>query len=177
MNKTTIVSGAVSKRNRDKQLLKEKQNKEMQLRQVERSNDTYSNTQSAFNDKHMINALKKVQESDVTVDTSYSRYTGSSLYTESIGQSLEKVERNALRKIKKDLSKRTPTDAVSKIEPIGTIKTIRPVETSKKKQLKETLWKKICRQVGKPKPTNNTLFESNNRWGVNVSAQQRRRTI
>ena len=178
MNKTTIVSGAVSKRNRDKQLLKEKQNKEMQLRQVERSNDTYSNTQSAFNDKHMINALKKVQESDVTVDTSYSRYQGSSLYTESIGQSLEKVEKNALRKIKKDLSKRTPTDAVSKIEPIGTIKTIRPVETtSKKKQLKETLWKRICRQVGKPELTNNTLFESTNRWGVNVSALQRKRTI
>ena len=178
MNKTTIVSGAVSKRNRDKQLLKEKQNKEMQLRQVERSNDTYSNTQSAFNDMHMINALKKVQESDVTVDTSYSRYTGSSLYTESIGQSLEKVEKNALRKIKKDLSKRTPTDAVSKIEPIGTIKTIRPVETtSKKKQLKESLWKKICRQVGKPELTTNTLFESTNRWGVNISALQRKRTI
>ena len=178
MNKTTIVSSEVSKRNRDKQLLKEQQNKEMQLRQVERGNDTYSHTQSAFNDKHMINALKKVQESDVTVDTSYSRYQGSSLYTESIGQSLKKVEKNALRKIKKDLSKRTPTDAVSTIHPIGTIKTIRPVETtSKKKQLKESLWKKICRQVGKPKPTNNTLFESNNRWGVNVSAQQRRRTI
>ena len=178
MNKTTIVSSEVSKRNRDKQLLKEQQNKEMQLRQVERGNDTYSHTQSAFNDKHMINALKKVQESDVTVDTSYSRYQGSSLYTESIGQSMKKVERNALRKIKKDLSKRTPTDAVSKIEPIGTIKTIRPVETtSKKKQLKESLWKKICRQVGKPELTTNTLFESTNRWGVNVSALQRKRTI
>ena len=178
MNKTTIVSSEVSKRNRDKQLLKEQQNKEMQLRQVERGNDTYSHTQSAFNDKHMINALKKVQESDVTVDTSYSRYQGSSLYTESIGQSLKKVEKNALRKIKKDLSKRTPTDAVSKIEPIGTIKTIRPVETTpKKKELKESLWKKVCRQVNKPKVTTNTLFESTNRWGVNVSAQQRKRTI
>jgi len=178
MNKTTIVSNEVSKRNRDKQLLKEQQNKEMQLRQVERGNDTYSHTQSAFNDKHMINALKKVQESDVTVDTSYSRYQGSSLYTESIGQSMKKVERNALRKIKKDLSKRTPTDAVSKIEPIGTIKTIRPVETTpKKKELKESLWKKVCRQVNKPKVTTNTLFESTNRWGVNVSAQQRKRTI
>ena len=178
MSKTTIVSSKVSMRERDKKLLKEEQNTRMQLRQVEQGNEHYSQTQSAFADKHMINALKRVQESDVTVDTSYSRYQGSSLFTESIGQSLKKVERNALRKIKKDLSKRTPTDAVSKIEPIGTIKTIRPVETtSKKKQLKESLWKKICRQVGKPKPTNNTLFESTNRWGVNVSAQQRRKTI
>ena len=179
MRKTTIVSSKVSMRERDKKLLKEEQNTRMQLRQVERGNDTYSHTQSAFNDKHMINALKRVQESDVTVDTSYSRYQGSSLYTESIGQSLKKVEKNALRKIRKDLSKRTPPDAVSTIHPIGTIKTIRPVETtSKKKELKETLWKTICKQVNKPTvTTSNTLFESTSRWGVNVSAQQRRKNI
>ena len=85
MNKTPIVGSEVSKRNRDKQLLKEQQNKEMQLRPVE--------------------------------------------------------------------------------------------TTSKKKPLEETLWRKICRQVGKPELTTNTLFESTNRWGVNVSALQRKRTI
>ena len=166
MNKTTIVSGAVSKRNRDKQLLKEQQNKEMQLRQVERGNDTYSHTQSAFNDKHMINALKRVQESDVTVDTSYSRYQGSSLYTESIGQSYKRVGKKTPNRIAIETPKINLKEVTSTIEPVKT-----------KKELKETLWKKVCRQVGKPKPTNNTLFESNNRWGVNVSAQQRRKPI
>ena len=167
MDKTIIVSSEVSMRERDKKLLKEQQNKEMQLRQVEQGNDTYSHTQSAFNDKHMINALKRVQESDVTVDTSYSRYQGSSLYTESIGQSYKRVEKKTPNRIAIETPKINLKEVTSTIEPVKT-----------KKPLKESLWKKVCRQVNKPKvTTSNTLFESNNRWGVNVSAQQRRRTI
>ena len=164
MNKTIIVSSEVSMRERDKKLLKEQQNKEMQLRQVEQGSDTYKHTQSAFNDKHMINALKKVKESDVTVDTSYSRYQGSSLYTESIGQSYKRVGKNTSKRIARETPKRHLQEVTSTIEPVKT-----------KKPLKESLWKKVCRQVNKPKVTTNTLFESTNRWGVNVSAQQRRR--
>ena len=167
MQRETIVSSKVSMRNRDKQLLKEQQNKQMQLKQVEQSSSAYRHSQSAFADRHMIEALKKVQLSDTTINASYSRFQGSSLYTESIGQSLKKVEQNALRKIRKDLPKTKPKDATSITEPVMKSK-------SNKKPLEETLWQKICRQVDKPRLTDNTLFESTNRYGVNVRAQQKR---
>ena len=169
MDKTIIVSSEVSIRERNKQLLKEQQNKEMQLKQVERGNETYTQTQSAFNDRHMISALQKVQQSDTTIDTSYSRFQGSSLYTESIGQSLKKVERNALRKIRKALPKKQSKETTSTLQLVETPK-------SKKQPLKETFWKRVCRQVNKPRLTDSTLFESTNRYGVNVRAQQQRKT-
>ena len=169
MDKTIIVSSEVSLRERNKQLVKEQQNKEMQLRQVEQGSGTYKHTQSAFNDKHMIEALKKVKQSDTTIDASYSRFQGSSYYTESIGQSLKKVERNALRKIKKDLPKTLPKDAITTTEP--TAKT-----PSNKHPIEETFWQRVCRQIDKPRFSGNTLFEHTNRWGVNLSSKPQRKT-
>lgn len=169
MAREIIVSSSVSIRNRDKRLLKEQQNKQMQLKQVEQNGVAYKNTQSAFADKHIAEALKKVQQSDVTIDKSYSRFQGSSLYTESIGQSLKKVERNALRKIRKTLPKHEPTNAVSIKEPIEKSK-------SSKQSIEETLWQRVCRQVNKPRLTANTLFESTNRYGVNVRTNHKRNT-
>jgi len=169
MEKNTIVSINVSRNERDKEKLKEQQNKQMQLRQVEQGSGNYKHTQSAFADKHMIEALKQVQQSDTTIDASYSRFQGSSYYTETIGQSLKKVERNALRKIKKALPKKQSKDVITTTEPVKKSKSI-------KQPIQETLWQKVCRQIDKPRFGGNTLFENTNRYGVNVRAQQQRKS-
>ena len=173
MNKNTIVSMNVTRKENDKRKLKEQQKKEMELRQVEHVSNSYRNAQSAFNDTHVVDALKKVQESDTTVDVGFARFSGTSLYTESLGKSLDKsldkLQKDTMDRIKRIFPTYVKDDELDKPKEMdSTVKN----KTASTDSIKEDItWDLICSQIGKERRKHNRLFEHTSRWGVNVSKQ------
>ena len=77
---TTLVSLEVTRRLKEQAELKQVQKYEMGLHQIERQEENYNKSTSASKDKYMIEALKKVKQSDVTFNNDYTDMTGSGLY-------------------------------------------------------------------------------------------------
>ena len=165
MHKNIIVSMDVIRKQNNKRKLKEEQKKAMDLRHVEHMSNGYRSTQSAFNDTHVADALKKVQENDTTVDVGFARFNGSNLYTESVGQSSGQQQKDTLNKPTKKLSAKKSIKKINIDKPIKTNKS--PTTYMKE----EITWDLICSQVGKERRKHNRLFEHTSRWGVNVSKQ------
>ena len=76
----TLVPVQVSRRREEKEELRRTQNKEMGSKQVEQQTKNFYQSVDSTNDKYMIDALKKVRESDVTHPESLTRLNGNWLF-------------------------------------------------------------------------------------------------
>jgi len=154
----TIRSQDVSLREKNKQELKNRQKKTMDLNLIERTNKHYQSVQAATNDKKMINLLEKVRQSDTGVDEDFARFNGSHLYTQSIGKKQDK--RNALLKENIDQSERDFPTQLNGRKPRKRILKEKVLKESNKPKKKEVTWNYICEQLDKPRwsPSTTTLF-------------------
>ena len=152
---TTLVSLDVSRRAKELAELKQVQKYEMGFKQTQKQDDNYNNSTSASKDKYMIEALKKVKQSDVTFNNDYTDITGSGLYNPRLKPNtlngLDKQMADELKSFKKEL----------KSSSSGYVK--KPLQTNKPKVQKEEKklnWNMICEQLGKERWTGNqpTLF-------------------
>jgi hypothetical protein len=144
---TTLISLEQEKRLRDKEDLKKKTQVLHDLKQVNKTDKQFQQSTDSINDTYMKDALSKVRESNVSIDTDLSRFNGTYLYTESqkdddLGKKLDDLEKEVIS----DLEKISNT-------PKKTKKTKSKVElTSDKPSLKqqneELTWDKILEQVG-----------------------------
>ena len=74
--KDTLVSLEVSRRQQEKEKLRQSQQSAMNRNRVERDARDFHRSVSASNDKYMRNALSKVRESKVTHHESLTRING-----------------------------------------------------------------------------------------------------
>ena len=77
---TTLVSLEVSRREKEKAELKQIQKYEMGLKQIESKEGNYISSTSSSKDKYMIEAMKKVQQSDITFAPTLTDVNGSGMY-------------------------------------------------------------------------------------------------
>ena len=142
----TVIPLDVSRRKKEEEKLKQKQKFDMSLGQIESSSSNYTNAIASSSDTYMTEALEKVRQSKVTIDSAYSRFAGTSLYTESqreyddLEKDLDELEREVESDIKK-IAKRKVTKTEPKEEP-------KKQAVSPQQIREEITWKEICEQVG-----------------------------
>ena len=117
----TVIPLDVSRRKKEEEKLRQKQKFDMSLGQIESSSSNYTNAIASSSDTYMTEALEKVRQSKVTIDSAYSRFAGTSLYTESqreyddLEKDLDELEREVESDIKK-IAKRKVTKTEPKEE-------------------------------------------------------------
>lgn len=141
---TTLVSLDVSRRAKELAELKQVQKYEMGFKQTQKQDDNYNNSTSASKDKYMIEALKKVKQSNVTFNNDYTDITGSGLYNPRLKPNtlddLDKQMSDELKSFKKEL----------KSSSNGYVK--KPSQTNKpkmKNESKEVTYDLILEQLGR----------------------------
>jgi len=72
----TLVSRDVTRRLKEKEELKQIQKYEMGVNQVNQPNNLFGKSTSAINDKYIHEPMKKVNESNTTIDENLSRMHG-----------------------------------------------------------------------------------------------------
>jgi hypothetical protein len=149
---TTLVSLEVTRRQKELAELKQIQKYEMGFNQIKRKEDNYNKSTSASKDKYMVEALKKVKQSNITFNNDYTDMTGSGLYNPRTKPNtlddLDKQMSDELKSFKKEL----------KVSSNGYVK--KPLQTNKpkiQKEEKELNWNMICEQLGKERWTGNQL--------------------
>jgi hypothetical protein len=83
-NRTTIVSQAVSDRNKQIEDLKKSQHTQMDQRLMEKPLHSFQQSLSASGDSYIAAALNKVRKSNVTHHESLTRLSGTWLHNESM---------------------------------------------------------------------------------------------
>ena len=74
-----ILSRDVSQRLKEKSKLQKQQKAQMDLSNIDKTNNNFRNFQSSKDDDYMKSALQKVRNNKSTIDTNYARFTGTSL--------------------------------------------------------------------------------------------------
>ena len=82
----TLVSLEVSRRRENQQNLKQRQQKEMESRRVERDSKNFNQSVNATNDQYMVDALKRVRTSGVTLPEDLTRRHGSWMHNRSFNK-------------------------------------------------------------------------------------------
>ena len=80
---TTLVSLDVSRRQKEKDELKQIQKYEMGLKHTNQSQNLSDKSSSAFNDRHIYSAMNEVKKSDETIDENLSRISGTFFWNRS----------------------------------------------------------------------------------------------
>ena len=163
-----IISRDVSQRLKEKSKLQKQQKAQMDLSNIDKTNNNFRNFQSSKDDDYMKSALQKVRNNKSTIDTNYARFTGTSLYNDS---TFHYPVNNGLKIVKSDDLDKPLDKEYKKLHTIQpTKKTITPTKKKKKfKNLKpksdtkieDYSWNKICEQLDKPR-----LFEYMTTCGV-----------
>jgi len=86
MDRETLVPVEVSRRREDQQKLKERQQKEMESRRVERDSKNFNQSVNATNDRYMVDALKQVRTSGVSLPEDLTRRHGSWMHNRSFNK-------------------------------------------------------------------------------------------
>ena len=76
MDRETLVSLEVSRRQEERQKLKENQQKQMESRRVDTDSKNFNQSINATNDRYMIDALNEVRKSDITLPETLTRMNG-----------------------------------------------------------------------------------------------------
>jgi len=155
----TIVSIEVSRRLKEQKELKQRQKYQMELNRIEKTHTNYNTSKSASTDDYMIEAMKKVQSSNASIDQDYARFTGTALYNPppkpTSKDSLEKTI-NRVAPQKKTIKESTDTCSDQSI----------PVESQRTSvsEDKELNWTTIVEQLGKKRWNGNapTFFNKLN---------------
>ena len=126
----------------------------MDFNRLEQRNSNYRAAQSASKDTYMMEALKKVKESNTTIDTDLSMFNGSYLYTESqtkkgLHQSLETLECAVMEDVQ-SLS--------TKPKSIKTKPHVPSSSTNLTEKYEQGSWKLILEQVGRKRIRNDRPF-------------------
>ena len=82
----TLVSLEVSRRRENQHNLKQRQQKEMESRRVERDSKNFNQSVNATNDQYMVDALKRVRTSGVTLPEDLTRRHGSWMHNRSFNK-------------------------------------------------------------------------------------------
>jgi len=156
----TIVSIEVSRRLKEQKELKQRQKYQMELNRIEKTHTNYNTSKSASTDDYMIEAMKKVQSSNASIDQDYARFTGTALYNpppKTDAEKLDAIARDAPNKIKKI----KPKDKSVSGSAVETLKTNKPKVTNEDKELN---WTTIVEQLGKKRWNGNapTFFNKLN---------------
>ena len=77
-----IISRDVSQRLKEKSKLQKQQKSQMDLSNIDKTNNNYRSFQSSKDDDYMKSALQKVRNNKSTIDTNYARFTGTSLFND-----------------------------------------------------------------------------------------------
>ena len=86
-NKPTLVSMDVSRRLKEKEDLRQNQQREMHFKQVQKNQNDWNQSVSAHNDPYMNDALKKVREkSHITHNETTTRLNGTWFYNQSLNK-------------------------------------------------------------------------------------------
>ena len=86
MDSETLVSLEVTRRRENQRKLKEKQQKEMESRRVDRDSKNFNQSVNATNDRYMVDALNKVRTSDITHPEDLTRRHGSWMHNRSFNK-------------------------------------------------------------------------------------------
>ena len=97
---TTIVSLDVSRRAKELSELKQIQKYEMSFNQIENEKDNYNKSTSASKDKYMVEALKKVKQSNITFNNDYTNMNGSGLFNPKVKPKQQMIKRKKVTKFK-----------------------------------------------------------------------------
>ncbi len=143
----TIIPMETQKRLNKLEELKKKTNYLMNLKQIRKSQSNFDASSSAAKDTYMTEALQKVRQSKVTIDGDYSRFVGTSLYTESQREydDLEKDLDELQKEVESELEKTPKTKFAKQLEPK---KETKKQVLSPKQMNEEITWNKICEQLG-----------------------------
>ena len=86
-NKPTLVSMDVSRRLKEKDDLRQNQQREMHFKQVQKNQNDWNQSVSAHNDPYMNDALKKLREkSYITHNETTTRLNGTWFYNQSLNK-------------------------------------------------------------------------------------------
>ena len=83
MVRETLVPVEVTRRRENQRKLKQRQQKEMESRRVDRDSKNFNQSVNATNDRYMVDALSKVRESNVTHPENLTRMNGSWMHNRS----------------------------------------------------------------------------------------------
>ena len=84
-NKPTLVSLDVSRRLKEKDDLRQNQQREMHFKQVQKNQNDWNQSVSAHNDSYMTSALMKVREkSHITHNENVTKHNGSWMFNQSL---------------------------------------------------------------------------------------------
>ena len=163
-----ILSRDVSQRLKEKSKLQKQQKAQMDLSNIDKTNNNYRSFQSSKDDDYMKSALQKVRNNKSTIDTNYARFTGTSLYNDS---TFHYPVNNGLKIVKSDDLDKPLDKEYKKLHTIQPKKkTITPTKKKKKfknlnpksdTKIEDYSWNKICEQLDKPR-----LFEYMTTCGV-----------
>ena len=153
-----ILSRDVSQRLKEKSKLQKQQKAQMDLSNIDKTNNNLRNFQSSKDDDYMKSALQKVRNNKSTIDTNYARFTGTSLYNDS---TFHYPVNNGLKIVKSDDLDKPLDKEYKKLHTIQpTKKTITPTKKKKKfknlnpksdTKIEDYSWNKICEQLDKPR--------------------------
>ncbi len=153
-----IISRDVSQRLKEKSKLQKQQKAQMDLSNIDKTNNNYRSFQSSKDDDYMKSALQKVRNNKSTIDTNYARFTGTSLYNDS---TFHYPVNNGLKIVKSDDLDKPLDKEYKKLHTIQpTKKTITPTKKKKKfknlnpksdTKIEDYSWNKICEQLDKPR--------------------------
>ena len=153
-----IISRDVSQRLKEKSKLQKQQKSQMDLSNIDKTNNNYRSFQSSKDDDYMKSALQKVRNNKSTIDTNYARFTGTSLYNDS---TFHYPVNNGLKIVKSDDLDKLLDKEYKKLHTIQpTKKTITPTKKKKKfknlnpksdTKIEDYSWNKICEQLDKPR--------------------------
>jgi hypothetical protein len=153
-----IISRDVSQRLKEKSKLQKQQKSQMDLSNIDKTNNNYRSFQSSKDDDYMKSALQKVRNNKSTIDTNYARFTGTSLYNDS---TFHYPVNNGLKIVKSDDLDKPLDKEYKKLHTIQpTKKTITPTKKKKKfknlnpksdTKIEDYSWNKICEQLDKPR--------------------------
>ncbi len=86
MDRETLVPIEVTRRREEQQKLKQTQQKEMESRRVDRDSNNFNQSVNATNDQYMVDALKRVRTSGVTLPEELTRRHGSWMHNRSFNK-------------------------------------------------------------------------------------------
>ena len=140
----TLKSIQVIRREEEAAKLKQQQKWDMNISRIDAVQNDYNTSRLSTGDNYMVQALKKVQQSNVTHDETLTRMNGNwlfnrSIQTESIEDEISEIARDELNKIK---PKETSTSEFG----LKQLETNKPKVTTEDKDMN---WNIICEQLGK----------------------------
>ena len=86
MVRETLVPVEVTRRRENQRKLKQRQQKEMESRRVDRDSKNFNQSVNATNDRYMVDALNKVRTSDITYPEDLIRRHGTWMHNRSFNK-------------------------------------------------------------------------------------------